>query len=208
VKPTLALLGLSLALSACPKDKTPEPAAGSASPAPVVQPVKGTQRVELSTTMGKIKLELDADKAPKTVATFLGYVRAGHYTGTLFHRVIRDFMIQGGGFDTSYNEKPAPNRVKNEADNGLSNKRGTVAMARTPDPDSAGAQFFINVVDNSNLDHREKTPQGWGYCVFGKVLEGMDVVDKIREVATGSKGPFSTDAPLTEVVINEATIAK
>ena len=201
----VALLCPGLALTGCPKDKSnlTEPGQGSTTS---VAPVSGSPRVELSTTLGKIKLELDAAKAPKTVANFLGYVRSGHYSGTLFHRVIAEFMIQGGGFDTSYNEKPAPSRVKNEADNGLSNKRGTVAMARTPDPDSAGSQFFINVVDNEKLDHREKTPEGWGYCVFGKVIEGMDVVDKIRAVATGSKGPFPTDVPLTEVVINEAKI--
>jgi peptidyl-prolyl cis-trans isomerase B (cyclophilin B) len=168
--------------------------------------VWGTPRVELSTSWGKIKLELDAARAPKTVSNFLKYVRSGHYNGTIFHRVIGDFMIQGGGFDTNYSEKPTDTRVQNEADNGLSNLRGTVAMARTPDPHSAGAQFFINVVDNQRLDHRSKTPEGWGYCVFGKVVDGMDVVDKIKAVATGAKGPFSQDAPLTEVVINEAKV--
>jgi peptidyl-prolyl cis-trans isomerase B (cyclophilin B) len=164
-------------------------------------------RVALETTMGKIVLELDAKHAPKTVANFLEYVRAGHYDGTIFHRVIQKFMIQGGGFDADMNQKPTRAAILNEAMNGLHNSRGTIAMARTSDPHSATAQFFINTVDNRSLDYTSSTPQGWGYAVFGKVVEGMDVVDKIEGVATGSKGPFR-DVPVEPVVIQKATIVQ
>ncbi len=161
-------------------------------------------KVAISTSMGDIEVELFADKAPKSAANFLAYVKAGHYNGTVFHRVIDGFMVQGGGFDESFNKKPSKAPIQNEADNGLKNKKGTLAMARTGDPHSASAQFFINVVDNSFLDHRSKDMRGWGYAVFGKVTKGMDVVDKIRGVKTGSKGPFAKDAPQTNVVIKSA----
>ncbi len=163
-------------------------------------------KVKLTTSMGPIVLELDEQKAPATVENFLGYVKSGHYDGTIFHRVISDFMIQGGGFDASYKQKQTRAPVQNEADNGLKNKRGTVAMARTGDPHSATAQFFVNVVDNAFLDHKAKDQQGWGYCVFGRVTEGMDVVDKIKDVPTGANGPFTKDAPNTPVVITHARV--
>jgi peptidyl-prolyl cis-trans isomerase B (cyclophilin B) len=156
----------------------------------------------MKTSKGDIKLELDREKAPQTVDNFLAYLKAGHYNGTIFHRVIDGFMIQGGGFDPQMHQKPAPRTVKNEADNGLSNERGTIAMARTPDPDSASAQFFINVKDNAFLNHTSKTPQGWGYCVFGRVVEGMDVVDAIKSVPTGSAKGFQ-DVPKDPVLIEE-----
>ncbi|MDK2858328.1 MAG: peptidyl-prolyl cis-trans isomerase [Verrucomicrobiota bacterium] len=139
----------------------------------------------MKTTQGDIKLELDDEKAPNTVENFLKYVESGHYNGTIFHRVIDNFMIQGGGLTEDMVPKSAPYTVENEANNGLKNTRGTIAMARTSDPHSAGAQFFINVVDNDFLDFKAPTPQGWGYCVFGKVIDGMDVVDAIKGVATG-----------------------
>jgi cyclophilin family peptidyl-prolyl cis-trans isomerase len=164
--------------------------------------------VELTTTSGKINIELFPAKAPKTVANFLAYVKAGHYTGTVFHRVINNFMIQGGGFDTKLKKKETRAPIKNEAHNGLKNKLGTVAMARTPNPHSAAAQFFINVKDNDFLNHTGKTVRGWGYCVFGKVIKGMDVVNKIKTVKTGAKGPFSQDAPQENVVIKKAIVLK
>ena len=140
--------------------------------------------VKLETSMGDILVRLDARKAPMTTANFLEYVKAGQYDGTIFHRVIKDFMIQGGGMTASLREKTTRAPIKNEADNGLSNDRGTIAMARTMDPHSATAQFFINLVDNDFLNYSAPVPSGWGYCVFGKVVEGMDVVDKIAAVAT------------------------
>ena len=162
-------------------------------------------QVKLTTGHGAITLKLDAEKAPKTVANFLAYVEAGHYDGTVFHRVIKNFMIQGGGMEPGMNQKPCKAPIENEAANGLKNKRGTVAMARTNDPHSATAQFFINVVDNDFLDFKAPSGQGWGYCVFGEVVEGMDVVDKIRAVATGNKG-FHQDVPKEDVVIEKAEI--
>ncbi len=157
--------------------------------------------VNVETSLGNFTIELDAAKAPKTVANFLEYVDAGHYDGTIFHRVIDGFMVQGGGYDGSYAKRPTRTPVDNEADNGLKNQTGTVAMARTSDPHSATAQFFVNVSDNAFLDHSAKTGQGWGYCVFGKVTAGMDVVAKIEAVPTGPQGPFGKDAPLQQVVI-------
>lgn len=159
--------------------------------------------VEIVTSMGSIQAELFADKAPNTVANFLKYVKSGHYSGTIFHRVIDNFMVQGGGFDKQYNKKPTRASIKNEADNGLTNDRGTLAMARTPNPHSAAAQFFINVKNNDFLNHQGKTLRGWGYCVFGKVSKGMDVVDRIKKVPTGAKGPFSKDVPLKQIVIKK-----
>ena len=164
-------------------------------------------KVRLNTNMGPIVIELDAAKAPKSVENFLQYVKDKHYDGTVFHRVIAGFMIQGGGFTAELTQKPARAPVPNEANNGLSNVRGTIAMARTNDPDSATSQFFINVVDNKNLDHVSKdSGYTWGYAVFGKVVSGMEVVDAIRNVATGPKGPFPTDVPTSAVVINSAEI--
>lgn len=161
--------------------------------------------VALHTNYGDIVLELDNEKAPKSTANFLEYVRSGHYNGTIFHRVINGFMIQGGGFDSNMTQKPTNDPIPNEADNGLKNLAGTIAMARTNDPDSASAQFFINVVDNDFLNHTGKTPQGWGYAVFGKVIQGMDVVDKIKAVETGNRG-FHQNVPVDPVVINSADI--
>ena len=146
--------------------------------------------VLIKTTAGDIKVELDAEKAPGTVKNFLQYVNEGHYDGTIFHRVIEGFMVQGGGFTKDMQQKSVHTPIKIESDNGLKNTRGTLAMARTSDPNSATAQFFINVVDNSFLDFRAKNPNGYGYTVFGHVTEGMDVVDKIRKVKTSTKGPF------------------
>jgi peptidyl-prolyl cis-trans isomerase B (cyclophilin B) len=157
--------------------------------------------VDVTTNHGTFSIQLDPAKAPATVANFLQYVDAGHYDGTIFHRVIATFMIQGGGYDQMYEKKPVHGPIQNEADNGLKNKRGTVAMARTGDPHSATAQWFVNVVDNAFLDHKAKDAQGWGYAVFGRVIEGMDVVDRIKAVPTGSNGPFAKDAPDELVVI-------
>ncbi|PQV53484.1 peptidylprolyl isomerase [Paraburkholderia sp. BL21I4N1] len=161
--------------------------------------------VELHTNHGVIKLELDAEKAPKSVENFLNYVKAGHYDNTVFHRVIDGFMIQGGGFEPGMKQKPTAEAINNEANNGLKNVNGSVAMARTNDPHSATAQFFINVNDNDFLNHSSPTPQGWGYAVFGKVVDGLDIVEKIKKVKTGSKG-FHQDVPVDDVVIEKAVI--
>jgi peptidyl-prolyl cis-trans isomerase B (cyclophilin B) len=161
--------------------------------------------VKLHTTLGIITLELDQQKAPDTVTNFLQYAKDGHYDNTIFHRVIDGFMIQGGGFEPGMKQKPTRGPVKNEADNKLRNDNYTVAMARTPDPHSATAQFFINVSDNGFLDHKSPTPDGWGYCVFGRVTEGTEVVDKIRKVKTGNRGGHQ-DVPVNDVVINKAEI--
>lgn len=161
--------------------------------------------VKLHTNKGTIVLELDAAKAPKTVENFLNYAKSGFYDGTIFHRVIDGFMVQGGGMEPGMREKQTNAPIQNEANNGLTNERGTVAMARTPDPHSATAQFFINVSDNNFLNFRSETMDGWGYCVFGKVTEGMDVVDEIRKVETGSFG-FHQDVPKEEVVIERVEV--
>jgi cyclophilin family peptidyl-prolyl cis-trans isomerase len=170
-------------------------------------PRKGDKpMVVLETSLGVIKVELYPDKAPVSVKNFLAYVKEGHYDGLIFHRVIRDFMVQGGGFTKEMRERGSKRPpIKNEADNGLKNERGTLAMARTSVVDSATAQFFINVVNNDFLNHRAKTPQGYGYAVFGKVTEGMDVVDKIRAVPTGNSGMFQ-DVPVQPVTITKATV--
>lgn len=165
-----------------------------------------SKRVLLETSEGNITLELDITRAPLTVLNFLKLVNSGYYDGTIFHRVIKEFMIQGGGFTPEMNRKEGNATVINEADNGLSNLRGTIAMARTNDPHSASAQFFINVVDNTFLDHKNKTPRGWGYAVFGHVIKGMNVVDKIRNIRTGPNGPFPTDVPLKMVIIHKASV--
>ncbi|MDH4134937.1 MAG: peptidylprolyl isomerase [Gammaproteobacteria bacterium] len=185
----ITLLGaflLPLSLSAA------EPPAKAANP-----------RVRLSTNVGVIELELDAQKAPKTVANFMRYVDRGFYNGTIFHRIIPRFMIQGGGFEPGMKEKKTDAPIPNEADNGLKNLAGTIAMARTPDPDSASAQFFINTVDNTPLDHRDKTLSGWGYAVFGKVTKGMEVVKRIELMASGSVG-MHQNVPLQNVTIQKA----
>lgn len=162
-------------------------------------------RVELATNRGVIVLELDDKKAPKSVANFVQYVKDGHYNGTIFHRVIDGFMIQGGGFDKDMNQKPTRAPIENEAGNGLKNDNGTVAMARTPNPHSASAQFFINVKNNDFLNFREPSPQGFGYAVFGKVVAGMDVVEKITKVATGNAGGHQ-NVPREPIVIEKASI--
>jgi peptidyl-prolyl cis-trans isomerase B (cyclophilin B) len=161
--------------------------------------------VRLHTSFGPITIALDADKAPKTVANFLDYVKKGHYDGTIFHRVINGFMIQGGGFAPGMKQKSTGAPVQNEAGNGLRNDAYTIAMARTSDPHSATAQFFINVADNTFLNHTAANAQGWGYCVFGKVTEGMDVVDRIKAVATGRSGMHS-DVPQQDVLIERAEV--
>ena len=163
--------------------------------------------VKLETSMGDITLELYPDKAPVTVANFLEYVKAGSYNGTIFHRVMNGFMIQGGGFDANMGQKPTKAPIKNEADNGLKNDTYTIAMARTMDPDSATAQFFINVANNVPLNHTGKNPQGWGYAVFGKVVKGTEVVDKIKAVATGNKG-MHQNVPVSPVTIVKATVVE
>ncbi len=163
-------------------------------------------RVLMQTNMGNIVIELDRAKAPKSVENFLRYVSEGHYDGTIFHRVIPNFMIQGGGYMADFNQKSTHDPIENEANNGLVNKRGTIAMARTNDPHSATAQFFINVVDNDFLNFTAPNPRGWGYTVFGSVVEGMDVADKIAKVSTGSAGPFPKDAPRQTVVIEKISL--
>ena len=166
---------------------------------------KTMSQVKFTTSMGSFTLELNAVKAPKTVENFLQYVRDGHYTGTIFHRVIGNFMVQGGGFEKGMKQKPTRAPVANEADNGLKNEEYTVAMARTSDPHSASAQFFINVKNNSFLNFSSPTPQGWGYAVFGKVTDGTDTVDAIKKVQTGNKGGHG-DVPTVDVVVEKAEV--
>lgn len=175
-----------------------ESEAAAAAPAP---------RVALHTNLGDIIIELDPVKAPLSSENFLTYVKDGFYNGTVFHRVIDNFMAQGGGYTADLQQKPTRAPIRNEANNGLSNLRGTIAMARTGDPHSANSQFFINLVDNPRLDHvNEQSGMTWGYAVFGKVVEGMDVVDKIRAIPTGGQGPFRTDVPTQAVVIERAEV--
>jgi peptidyl-prolyl cis-trans isomerase B (cyclophilin B) len=162
--------------------------------------------ITLHTNHGDIALELDFDKAPVTAANFLAYARDGFFDGTIFHRVIDNFMLQGGGFDANMQQKPTKNAINNEADNGLKNDIGTVAMARTNDPHSATAQFFINIKDNDFLNHSGKNPQGWGYTVFGRVVDGMDTVDAIKAVPTGNKGGHQ-DVPVDTVLIESVSIS-
>ena len=193
---------LALAQDAAPATTTTPVAVPTTTPVAVAGP-----RVALHTNLGDIVLELDPAKAPVSVENFLQYVRDGHYNGTIFHRVIDNFMAQGGGFTADLQQKPTRAAIKNEANNGLSNLRGTVAMARTSEPHSAAAQFFLNVVDNPRLDFvSEQNGFTWGYTVFGKVVEGLDVMDKIRAVETGPQGPFARDVPKTAVVIESAEI--
>lgn len=164
-------------------------------------------KVKLTTTLGEIIIQLNAEKAPVSSANFLTYVNEGFYNGTIFHRVIPDFMAQGGGFDTSFTQKAVHAPIKNEANNGLTNTRGTLAMARTNDPNSATAQFFINLKDNSFLNHTSQTSSGWGYAVFGEVIEGMDVVDAMAKQATSNRGGHQ-DVPKTDIVIEKAEVVK
>jgi len=159
----------------------------------------------IRTTLGNLSLELDSERAPKSVANFIAYAKDGHYNGTIFHRVIENFMIQGGGFEVGMNEKPSGTPIENEADNGLKNDFGTVAMARTTDPHSATAQFFINVTDNDFLNHTAPNSKGWGYAVFGKIVDGMDILDKIRAVATGSAGGHQ-DVPVDDIIIESVEV--
>lgn len=194
-------LAAGLALAAAPSFAQTAPAADAA------------PRVKLATSMGDIVVEVYPDKAPRTVENFLQYVRDKHYDGTIFHRVIDGFMVQGGGFDTKYTQKPTRAPIPHEgaaalAKGGPRNTVGTIAMARTMDPNSASAQFFINVKDNAFLDHTAPTMQGYGYVTFGKVVAGQDVVNKIKSVPTGAGGPFPSDVPRTPVVITSATIVK
>ena len=163
--------------------------------------------VTIATTVGQMTLELDADNAPKTVENFLSYASSGFYDGTIFHRVINNFMIQGGGFTTDMEQKPTRAPVDNEANNGLKNERGTIAMARTQDPHSATAQFFINVQDNDFLNHTGENMQGWGYTVFGKITQGEDVLDKIRCVQTGSQGGHQ-DVPTEPIIIESISVTE
>ena len=164
-----------------------------------------SQQVDLHTNHGVIRIELDAEKAPETVKNFLSYVAKGHYDGTVFHRVIKGFMVQGGGFDASMKQKPTDAQIKNEASNGLKNNHYTLAMARTSDPQSATAQFFINTTNNDFLNFKSETSSGWGYAVFGKVVDGTAVVDAIEKVKTGRKG-FHDDVPVEDVVIEKAVL--
>ena len=191
-----ALILPAFAFAQAPADTAPADAATPSATGP---------RVALTTNLGEIVIELEQDKAPKSVANFLQYVESGFYDGTVFHRVIENFMIQGGGFDSNLQQKQVRAPVQNEANNGLSNLRGTVAMARTNDPNSATSQFFINVVDNPRLNYvSDQNNYTWGYTVFGKVVKGMDVVDAIRAVETGAQGPFQKDVPKQPVIIEHA----
>ena len=189
--------------AAKPAPKAPAKPAAKAETATVTD-AQGPSKVLIKTSLGDLTVELYADKAPKSVENFLAYAKSGFYDGTIFHRVIADFMIQGGGFTADLRQKKTRAPVVNESKNGLSNLRGTLAMARTADPNSATAQFFINTVDNQRLDYAgDANP---GYCVFGKVTAGLDVVDKIRAVPTGAQGPFRSDVPTTAVVIEKVTV--
>jgi len=171
--------------------------------------LKGTKTMKISmkTSLGTVMMELYPEKAPITVKNFIQYIESGHFNGTVFHRVIPGFMVQGGGFEPGMKQKDVGTPIKNEADNGLGNEAGTLAMARTPDPDSATAQFFINLKDNTFLNYSAPTAQGWGYCVFGKVTEGMDVIHSIEKVSTGSAG-MHQDVPVEDVMIEEMTVIK
>ena len=189
--PLLPLLGLLIS-TPLPAKETPK----------MTEPTQ----VKLETSLGTITVQLDSAKAPASTENFIAYVKSGHYDGTIFHRVIPGFMAQGGGFTADFKQKPTNAPIKNEADNGLKNKRGTIAMARTSDPHSATAQFFINYVDNGFLDYKSSTPSGWGYAVFGEVTDGMDVVDQMAKVPTGPGGPMPTDVPKTAIVIQKATV--
>ena len=202
----LVLTGLAVSSFAVAQE-APAPAAPTPAPVATAAPSAAGPRVALHTSQGDIVVELDPVKAPKTVENFLQYVKDGHYNGTVFHRVIDNFMIQGGGFTADLQQKPTRAPIQNEANNGLSNLRGTITMARTSDPHSAAAQFFFNVVDNPRLDYvSDQNAFTWGYAVFGKVVEGMETVDKIRALETGPQGPFARDVPKTAAVIEKAEV--
>lgn len=194
----------SLAVAAEP---APPPAAVTVPPA-TASTADTRPRVALVTSLGTITIALDPAAAPATVENFLAYVRAGHYDGTVFHRVINNFMIQGGGYTPEHVERPKRPPVRNEANNGRRNLRGTVAMARTSDPHSASAQFFVNLVDNAYLDHRDESVRGWGYCVFADVVGGMDVVEAIAKVPTAPRSPFPSDVPREPVIIQQAKLVE
>jgi cyclophilin family peptidyl-prolyl cis-trans isomerase len=198
---TLFLGSLMLGISGC---GTSESGKQAATTAPIVSQ-SGSPRVLIETSKGNITIELFSDKAPKSAENFLGYVKSGFYNGLVFHRVIPGFMIQGGGMTPDMAEKPKNAPIPNEADNGLKNLRGTLAMARTGDPHSASSQFFINVTDNPFLNHRGKSVEGWGYAVFGQVVEGMDVVDAIVAVPRGNRGPHG-DVPVDPVIMQRVTL--
>jgi peptidyl-prolyl cis-trans isomerase A (cyclophilin A) len=203
--PTQPAAKTAKALKPAPKATTKAPAKATEKPAAAAANA-AAPRVLLKTSMGDITVELYPDKAPKSVENFLTYVKSGFYDGTIFHRVIANFMIQGGGFTNGDLQQPKRTRasIVNESKNGLSNLQGTLAMARTQDPNSATAQFFINTVDNPRIDYTDDASPG--YCVFGKVVSGLDVVDKIKAVPTGAQGPFRSDVPTTPVVIEKATL--
>ena len=201
--PTQPAAKTAKALKPAPKATTKAPAKATEKPAAAAANA-AAPRVLLKTSMGDITVELYPDKAPKSVENFLTYVKSGFYDGTIFHRVIANFMIQGGGFTRDLHQKPTRASIVNESKNGLSNLQGTLTMARTQDPNSATAQFFINTVDNPRLDYTDDASPG--YCVFGKVVSGLDVVDKIKAVPTGAQGPFRSDVPTTPVVIEKATL--
>jgi len=187
--------------------KTAAAAPKKAETAPADAAKATASKVLIKTSLGDMTVELYPDKAPKTVENFIAYVNSGFYDGTIFHRVIDNFMIQGGGFTRDLHQKPTRPAIANEAKNGVSNLRGTLAMARTGDPNSATAQFFINVVDNPRLDYTsDASGATWGYCVFGKVTSGLDVIDKIKAVPTGAQGPFKSDVPTTPVVIEKISV--
>ncbi len=197
-----ALLWLfSLVQSAWAQDTGTDSAAGKA-----LESTDSNPQVELTTNVGSMVLELYPDVAPETVKNFLQYVEDGFYSGTIFHRIIPDFMMQGGGYDESFEKKETRPAIQNEADNQLKNDRFTIAMARTPAPHSATAQFFINTANNDFLNHKAKTQAGWGYTVFGKIVEGQKIAEWIGKVPTGSSGPFPTDVPATPIIIEEVTI--
>jgi peptidyl-prolyl cis-trans isomerase B (cyclophilin B) len=204
---SLVVLALFSTLLLLPTSSHADQAVGQATSDAKTEKPAANPRVALETSKGKIVLELDSAKAPKTVENFLTYVEAGFYDGTIFHRVIPRFMVQGGGFTADMQKKDTQPPIQNEADNGLRNKRGTVAMARTNDPHSATAQFFVNLVDNGFLDHTAKNPQGWGYAVFGKVIEGIDVVDSIAATKTGVKNGMR-DVPVEPITLVKATVVQ
>lgn len=205
ILPFALLLAIPCGAIAQDKAEPAKPAAKTEAAAPAEAPTNPKARIK--TNEGDIVIELNAVKAPKSVENFIQYANDGFYNGTIFHRVINNFMIQGGGFTPDLRQKPTRPSIPNEAKNGLSNKVGSVSMARTPDPNSATAQFFINLVDNRNLDFvSDERAETWGYAVFGQVVEGMDVVEKIKAIPTGPKGPFRSDVPTTDVVIEKVEI--
>jgi len=204
MRPHSRATALNVALGVALLALVASPALGAGKKAAGKKGVAAKPKVELTTSLGTIVLQLDAKSAPKTVANFLRYVREGFYKGTIFHRVISNFMLQGGGFDTKRKKKPTRGPIQNEANNGLKNEVGTIAMARTGDPHSASAQFFINVKNNAFLNFRAKNQRGWGYTVFGKVIKGMDVVKKMKAVPVSNQGGPFANMPVTPVVITNA----